>query len=67
VRVGALARSSLKPGTVSFSVALSRKGRAALRRHGRLTLMVRITLTPAHGTAVRVTRIVVLRASALHA
>ena len=46
VRVGRLVRSSLKAGSVSFSVPLSAKGKAALRRHRRLALTVKITLTP---------------------
>jgi hypothetical protein len=62
VRVGRLARSSLEAGRVSFSVPLSAKGRAALHRHRRLALTVKITLTPLHGAAVTITRGVVLRA-----
>jgi hypothetical protein len=62
VRVGRLVRSSLQAGSVSFSVPLSAKGKAALRRHRRLALRVRITLTPLHGAAVTVTRGVVVRA-----
>ena len=62
VRVGRLVRSSLKAGSVSFSVPLSAKGKAALRRHRRLALTVKITLTPLHGAAVTVTRGVVVRA-----
>ena len=59
-RVGRLLRSSLKTGSVSFSVPLSTKGKAALRRHRRLELTVRIVLTPTHGAAVTVTRVVVV-------
>jgi hypothetical protein len=62
MRVGRLARSSLKAGNVSFSVPLSAKGKAALRRHRRLALTVKITLTPLHGAAVTVTRGVVVHA-----
>jgi hypothetical protein len=62
VRVGRLLRSSSKAGSAPFSVPLSARGRAALRRHRRLALTVKITLTPAHGAAVRVTRVVVLHA-----
>jgi hypothetical protein len=61
VRVGRLLRSSLYAGTTSFKVPLSTKGKAALRRHRRLTLTVKITLTPLHGAAVTVTRVVVVR------
>ncbi len=61
VRVGRLVHSSLKAGSVSFSVPLSAKGKAALRRRRRLALTVKITLTPPHGAAARVTRAVVVR------
>jgi len=60
VRVGRLVRSSLYAGTTSFTVALSAKGKAALRRHRRLALTVKITLTPLRGAAVTVTRGVVV-------
>jgi plastocyanin len=62
VRIGRLVRSSLKAGSVSFSVPLSAKGKASLRRHRRLTLTVKITLTPLRGAAVTTTRSVVMHA-----
>jgi hypothetical protein len=62
VRVGRLVRSSLKAGSVSFSVPLSTKGNASLRRHRHLALTVKITLTPLHGAAVTLTRVVALHA-----
>ncbi len=62
VRVGRLVRSSLTAGSVSFSVPLSAKGKAALRHHRRLALTVKITLTPVHGATVTVTRGVVVHA-----
>jgi hypothetical protein len=62
VRVGRLVRTSLYAGTTSFAVPLNAKGKAALRRHRRLTLTVKITLTPVHGAAVTVTRGVVVHA-----
>jgi hypothetical protein len=62
VRVGRLLRSPLRAGHVSFSVALSAKGKAALRRHGRLALTVKLTLTPQHGSAVTVERVIVVHA-----
>ncbi len=62
VRVGRLVRSSLQAGSVSFSVPLSAKGKAALRHRRRLALTVRITLTPQHGAAVTLTRVVVVHA-----
>jgi hypothetical protein len=61
VRVGRLVRSSLRVGSVSFSIPLNAKGKAALHRRRRLTLTVKITLTPLHGAAVRLTRGVVVR------
>jgi len=62
VRVGRLVRTSLYAGTTSFTVPLSAKGKASLRRHRRLTLTVKIKLTPLHGAAVTVTRVVIVRA-----
>jgi len=61
-RVGRLVRSSLQAGSVSFSVPLSAKGKAALRRHRRLALTVKIKLTPQHGAAVTFTRNIVVHA-----
>jgi hypothetical protein len=61
-RVGRLVRSSLEAGSVSFSVPLNAKGKAALRRRRRLALTVKVTLTPVHSAAVTVTRAVVVRA-----
>ncbi len=62
VRVGRLVRSSLQAGSVSFSVPLNAKGKAALRRRRHLALTVKITLTPLHGAAVMLTRSVIVRA-----
>jgi hypothetical protein len=62
VRVGRLVRVSLKAGSVSFSVPLNAKGKAALRRHRRLALTLKVTLAPTHGTAVTVTRGLVVHA-----
>jgi hypothetical protein len=61
-RIGQLLRSSLKAGSVPFSVPLTAKARSALRRHRRLALTVRIVLTSVHGAAVTVTKHVVLHA-----
>jgi hypothetical protein len=60
--VGKLVRSSLHTGKLTFALPLSAKGKAALRRHRRLTLTVKITLTPLHGAAVTITRGVVVHA-----
>lgn len=62
VRVGRLLHASLKAGNVSFSVPLTAKGKAALRRHRRLALTVKVTLTPLHGAAVTIARSVVMHA-----
>jgi hypothetical protein len=62
VRIGRLLRSSLKAGNVPFSVPLTAKGKAALRRHRRLALTAKITLTPLHGAAVTITRGIVVHA-----
>jgi hypothetical protein len=60
--VGKLVRSSLHAGKLTFALSLHTKGNAALRRHRRLTLTVKITLKPQHGPAVTLTRAVVVRA-----
>jgi plastocyanin len=62
LRAGRLVRSSLRAGTVSFTVPLSAKAKRALARHGRLALGVKIVLKPATGSAVTITRSVVLHA-----
>jgi hypothetical protein len=62
VRVGRLVSSSLKAGSVSFSVPLNTKGKASLRRHRHLALTLKITLTPLHGAVMTLTRVVVLHA-----
>jgi len=61
VRVGRLVHSSLHPGTASFAVALDASARHALHVHGRIALSVKIVLTPAQGSALAVTRSVVVR------
>jgi plastocyanin len=60
-RVGRFVRASVSAGTVSFSVALTPRGKSALRRHHQLALAVKITLTPPRGAAVTITRSVTLR------
>jgi plastocyanin len=63
VRVGRLVRSRLQAGSVPFSVPLNARGKAALRRHRRLALTVKIVLTPPHGAAVTLVRGVVVHAA----
>ena len=60
VRIGRYVRSSVHAGVASFAVGLSARGRAALRRHSRLTVNVRIVLTPAAGAPGVLSRNVVL-------
>jgi len=60
VRVGRLVRSSLRAGTVTFTVALDAAARHALRLHGHLALSVKIVLTAAHGAPLTITRSVVV-------
>ena len=50
MRVGRLVRSSLKAGRMSFSVPLSSRGKASLRRRRRLLLTAKITLRDIHGS-----------------
>ncbi len=61
VRVGRFSRSSVSVGAMSFSVKLDSRARKALRRHRRLALTVKITLTPFYGEPVTITRSVVER------
>jgi hypothetical protein len=59
--LGKFVRSSLHAGNLTFALPLHAEGMATLRRHRRLALTVKITLTPSHGTAKTVTRAVVVR------
>jgi hypothetical protein len=56
IRVGRLARSNVKPGRVSFAVALKGTARRALREDTRLPLTVRVVVTPPQGHAVSLKR-----------
>ena len=59
VRVGRLVRNSVSAGKVPFAVGLTPRARKALKRHHRLALTVKITLTPLHGTPFNLTRVVI--------
>jgi len=59
--VGRFVRSSAPAGTVSFTVSLDALAKRAQRRHHKLALTVKIVLTPKHGTAMTLTRSVVVR------
>jgi plastocyanin len=61
VEVGRIVRTSLRPGTVHFTVPLNAKAKRALRAHRRLAVTVRIVLTPTAGSALTITRSVLLR------
>jgi plastocyanin len=60
VRVGRTVRTALQAGRVPFSAPLTTRAKNALRRHGRLPLSVKVIVKPASGSAVTVTRAVVL-------
>ncbi len=60
-RVGRLVRSSTPAGPVSFTVSLDAQAKRALRHHHKLALTVKIVLTPTHGSAMTLTRSVVVR------
>ena len=59
LRVGRLVRNSVSAGKVPFAVSLTPRARKALKRHRRLALTVKITLTPLHGTPFNLTRVVI--------
>jgi hypothetical protein len=60
--VGRFVSASVSAGQQSFSIKLNAKARKALKRHHRLALKVKITLTPGYGEAVSVTRSVTVHA-----
>jgi hypothetical protein len=60
--VGRFVSASVSAGQLSFSVKLDAKARKALKRHHRLALKVKITLTPGYGEAVSITRSVTVHA-----
>jgi hypothetical protein len=59
--VGKLVRSSLHAGKLTFALPLSAKAKHTLKAHHRLTLTVKIVLTPKHGAAMTITRSMVVR------
>ncbi len=59
VRVGRLVRGSVSSGGTALLVRLDAAARHALKRHRRLALVVRVTLTPLYGSPTSVTRTVV--------
>jgi hypothetical protein len=60
--VGKFLRSPLHAGKLTFALPLSARAKHTLKSHHRLALTVQIALTPVHGSAVRITRSVVLHA-----
>jgi hypothetical protein len=59
--LGKFLRSSLHAGKLTFSLALSAKAKHTLKTHHKLALTVKIVLIPKHGSAVTLTRSVVVR------
>jgi plastocyanin len=59
VRVGRLVRNSVSAGKVPFAVGLTPRARRALKRHHRVELTVKITLTPLLGPPFNLTRVVI--------
>jgi len=62
VQVARQLRSSVGPGRVSFTLPLNAVGRRALRRNGRLSITLRLTVDPTSGTTYTAQRTVILRA-----
>jgi plastocyanin len=60
VRVGRFLRTSLRAGRMSFSIVLDAKARRALVRHRRLSLIVKVALTPPGGSPSLTSRSVLL-------
>jgi plastocyanin len=58
--IGRVVHSALSPGVVPFSVGLSSRAVRALHRRHRLALTVKLILKPLHGSAVLVTRAIVM-------
>jgi plastocyanin len=61
IRVGRLVRDSVSAGRVSFAVKLDAQARKTLARRRQLALSVTITLSPAYGEPLTVTRTVIER------
>jgi len=59
-RIGRYVRASVHAGIVAFDVGLTARARAALHRRARLSVGVRVVLTPAAGAPGVITRNVVL-------
>ena len=61
VRVARQSRTSVGPGRVSFRLTLNAAARRSLRRSGRLTITLRLTVTPRTGASYTAKRTVVMR------
>jgi hypothetical protein len=59
LRVGRLVHTRVAAGNVPFVVKLDARARSALKRHRRLRLNLKITLTPFYGQPFTVTRTVI--------
>jgi plastocyanin len=60
VRVGRFQRTSVRAGRISFSIVLDAKATRALARHRRLSLIVKVALTPPGGSPSLTSRSVLL-------
>jgi plastocyanin len=63
VQVGRQLRASVGPGRVSFSLVLNAVARKALRRNGRLAIVLRLTVDPESGATYTAQRTVILRSA----
>jgi hypothetical protein len=59
--LGKFLRSSLHAGKLTFALTLSSKAKHTLKTRHKLALTVKIVLTPKHGSAMTLTRSVVVR------
>lgn len=65
VQVGRQVRSGVGDARVTFAAPLSAAARRALRRNGRLLIVLRVSVTPAQGAAYTARRMIILRPPSL--
>jgi hypothetical protein len=65
VSVGRLRRAAVGAGRVDFAVRLTSAAKRALRRHGRLAIKLRLTVTPPTGDVYSASRTVGMRRKAV--
>jgi plastocyanin len=61
VKIGSVTKTSKSTGTTAFSITINRAARRALHRRHRLSVSLRLVITPDTGTAVKKTMTVALR------